>query len=405
MALAAAFLVAAGVAGLVPHDTARWLPLHLALVGALLCAVSGATQFLAVTWGAAPAPRRLWVGAQRCLIGWGAVFVVVGRERDDDVVTAVGGASVLSGLAVLGALLAGIARAAIQPRVRPAIVAYLIAIALGMVGAGLGTWLSSGGGGSEVGRLRDIHATVNLLGLAGFVIAGTLPMFVATQAKTKMSRRNTAPAQFSVQATMASGLALTVIGLLGTWDVVTAAGLGLYGAALVELTALLPRVGTKQLRWAGPRLVQSGAAISWWIGGVALAAVRAARGDPPFAGAVVPALVLGAYVQLIVAALAYIGPVLIGGGHVRLAANLRRTRSWVGLAAGNVATLAACVGSLPVLYGVAVTVWVIDGTARAMLLLADRAGRSEGTDRARTRRCRAARRPPGIRAITRRRCP
>ena len=59
--------------------------LHLALVGALVLAVSGATQFLAVTWGAAPAPRRGPVVVQRWPVVAGAApHVTAGREARVD---------------------------------------------------------------------------------------------------------------------------------------------------------------------------------------------------------------------------------------------------------------------------------------------------------------------------------
>lgn len=372
LVLVAVYLVAAAVAGAVPHRTGRWLPLHLALAGALVLAVSGATQFLAVTWGAAPAPRRGTVVVQRWLVVAGAALVAVGREARVDPLTGLGGAGVAAGLVLLVVILAGIGRGAVQRRVRPTIAAYLIGAVLGVGGVGLGAVLGAGGGGRLYGQLRDVHETLNLLGLAGFVIAGTLPFFVATQAKTKASPRSTLAAQFGVQAAMAAGLAAAVAGLLGGWRGPAAAGLAVYGLSLVFLVTLLPRLGRKQFRWAGPRLVQAGAAIAWWIGAVVLATVHAAAGRSPFSGAVVPALVIGGYVQLLVAALSYLGPVLVGGGHERLAASFRLTRSWVGLAAGNVASAAACAGWVPHVYATAVAVWAVDGSVRAGLLIVSR---------------------------------
>jgi hypothetical protein len=82
--------------------------------------------------------------------------------------------------------------------------------------------------------------------------------------------------------------------------------------------------------------------------------------------------VVGGYVQLLVAALSYLGPVLVGGGHERLTASFRVTRSWIGPAAGNVATLAACAGLVPQVYAIAVAVWAVDGSVRAGLLIVSR---------------------------------
>jgi hypothetical protein len=338
------------------------------MAGGLVLAVSGATQFLAVTWGAAPAPPRRLVSVQRGMIVAGVIAVALGRERSLDAVTALGGVAVLGGLLVLAWLLIGIERGAVQRRARPAVVAYLTGVGLGVAGVGLGAVLGGGGGGHWYARLRDVHASLNLLGLAGFVVAGTLPFFVATQAKTKTSPRATFGAQFGVQAAMFAGLAAAIVGLLAQRPGLAAAGFAAYGASLIYLVTLLPRLGRKQFRWAGPRLVQAGAAIVWWLGAVALAAQHAAVGHSPFSGAVVPALVIGGYVQLIVAALSYLGPVLVGGGHERLAASFRLTRSPVGFVAGNVAAVAACASAPRALYAVALGVWTVDGAARAVLL-------------------------------------
>jgi nitrite reductase (NO-forming) len=233
--------------------------------------------------------------------------------------------------------------------------------------------LGAGQGGRWFERLRAVHETVNLLGLLGFVVAGTLPFFVATQARTKTSRRANRAAQIGVQTVMLVGLAATVTGLLVRSRIATAVGLAIYDASLVYLVTLLPRLGLKQLRWAGPRLVQAGAAIVWWIGAIALAAHHALVGHPPFSGAVLPALVIGGYVQLLVAALSYLGPVLVGGGAERLAASFRLTRSLVGLVAGNVAAAAACATLAWPLSGVAIAVWTVDGVARGGLLVLARA--------------------------------
>ena len=77
--------------------------------------------------------------------------------------------------------------------------------------------------------------------------------------------------------------------------------------------------------------------------------------------------------QLLVASLSYLGPVLVGGGAERLAASFRLTRSWAGLVAGNVVALAACAMWAWPVYVVALVLWVVDASARAALLLLARA--------------------------------
>lgn len=116
---------------------------------------------------------------------------------------------------------------------------------------------------------------------------------------------------------------------------VAAAGLAVYAAWIVLVAGLLPRPGRRQLAWAGPHLV------GLWAGiGVV---GRCGRGDHrrahrgraalPWRWLVV--LVLSGYGQILLASLAYVGPVLQGGGHERLTRNFSMTRSPLGLAAAT----------------------------------------------------------------------
>jgi hypothetical protein len=80
-------------------------------------------------------------------------------------------------------------------------------------------------------------------------------------------------------------------------------------------------------------------------------------------------LVIGGFAQILVASLAYLGPVLRGGGHQRLTAGFAITRSWVSLMAGNTAAAAAFAGHSAALVG-ALGIWIADIALRAGRLLA-----------------------------------
>jgi MFS family permease len=188
LAAALAFAVAAVGATVVPHRSGVWLPLHLFLAGSLLLAISGAAQFFAVTWSAGPSPSDRLAGTQRLLLAAGAAGVAVARERSSGVGVLLGGAAVLVALAVLAWALVGTVRPAVQRRFDAALGWYLSALGLGAVGISLGIALGTGAvSGPLAGRLRQAHALCNLIGLVGLVVAGTLPFFLATQAKMRMS--------------------------------------------------------------------------------------------------------------------------------------------------------------------------------------------------------------------------
>jgi nitrite reductase (NO-forming) len=365
LAMALAFAAAAAVAVVVPHNTGAWLPLHLFLVGALLLAISGATRLFAVTWSAAEPVRGLPVDAQRWLIAVGTVGLAVGRERDLPTgIVAASGLCVTAALVLLGGLLIVETRRARLRRYDPAVHFYLGAVAAGIVGTGLGAAMVTGRS-----SVRDAHVLVNLLGLVGLVIAGTLPFFTATQARMKMSRRATPRRLHLDLAWLALALTVATTGALTEHPAAVAVGLAAYAAGLLFLASTLPRPGRKQLRWAGPRLVQLAAGLGWWIGAVVFAAARAAVGQGVFPESLVVALVLGGYVQILVGSLAYLAPVLRGGGHVRLTAGFATTRSWLSLAAGNVAAVAWIAGH-PVVAVAAIVVLAADLLVRAAALAA-----------------------------------
>ncbi len=366
--LAVAFVVSATVAAATGAGDGSWLTLHLFLAGALLSAISGAAQLFAVTWAAGPAPSDRSALAQRVLLAAGVVALTVGRELHWPVaVPAAGGASVFSSMALLAWLLAREVRGGIQRRFDPALRWYLAALAAGMAGIALGVVRVMGGGQGLSERLRSAHLLLNLLGLVGLAIAGTLPFFTATEARVKMSPRATPRRQAALLATMGGFLVIAAAGLLGGHDASAAAGLGGYAAGLVATVAVLPAVRRKQIRWAGARLVHLAAGITWWLGAVCAAALRVARGDAPFSSTVVGVLVVGGFAQILVAALAYLGPVLRGGGHRRLSDGFALTRSWPGLAAANVAAAGVALGATAVA-GAAGAVWIVDALARVGLL-------------------------------------
>jgi hypothetical protein len=367
LTLAFVFAIAAPTVAVVPHRTGAWLPLHLFLVGGVLLAISGATQLLAVTWSASPAPAPAAAAAQRWLLAGATAGLAIAREsRAPHWLIAMFGGAVVASLAVLAALLVQVRARAVVDRYTPAIDAYLVALAFGVAGSVLGTAIAAGALAGSYSEVRSAHVAANLLGLVGLVIAGTVPYFVATQARVKQSARYSPAALRMVVAWMALASAATAGGLLARRPGVGAAGFFAYAAGIAALTTLLPVLHRKQFDWAGARLAQLLAGIAWWAVGVVLLGVHQLTGHPTEAVAVAT-LVVGGYAQVLVASLAYFGPVLRGGGHVRLSAGFSTTRSWAGFAAANVAAFGALL-DLPVLLGAAVAVWVVDTALRGAAL-------------------------------------
>jgi nitrite reductase (NO-forming) len=338
----------------------------LFLVGALLLAISGASRLFTITWSAAPPVTGGRIVAQRWLLAVGASGLAAGRELEWPVaILAAAGLCVTAGLLLLVSLLVTETRTAKVRRFRPAVAYYVTALVFGIIGTALGAALVTGRA-----DIRDPHVIVNLLGLVGLVIAGTLPFFVATQVRMKMHRRATPRQLHANLAWLATSTAVSAVAAYQEVNVVEGAALIAYAAGLVHIALLLPHPGAKQLAWAGPRLVQLGAGVAWWAGAVVVGAQHAFAGHDVFSEQLVVTLVVGGYVQILIASLAYLAPVLRGGGHVQLSAAFATTRSWVALAAANGAG-AAWVSGYPRVTCLALAVLAIDVVWRSGRLMVD----------------------------------
>lgn len=366
LAVAAAFTVAAATSVVVPHRTGPWLALHLFFTGALLEAISGATQLLGVTWSASAAPPRRLAAIQRIVLALGALALTTGHERGSIMVAVLGAVLVVSALVMLGVLLIGIRRSRSVDRFLPAIDAYLVAVLLGLLGSCVGALLVSRHQAAD-SAVETVHATTNLLGVIGIVIAATMPWFAATQARTRMNPRATSSRVRAVVATLAVSVTVADASTLAGVRELAGGALLVYAMGVMSLVALVPNLGHRQLTWAGPRLVQLLAGIAWWAVGVVLLGLDLLHGAPPSLRAV-EVLAVAAYGQILAASLAYLGPVLRGGGHRFLGQGFTLTRSWVGLVAANLAGIAALAGSSRLL-GVVVLAWIADLVWRAARLL------------------------------------
>jgi nitrite reductase (NO-forming) len=272
------------------------------------------------------------------------------------------GAAYLAGLVLLAGVLAVTARRGVERRFDAAVAAYLAALVAGTVGVALGVMMAVG---PPSVHLRADHVTLNLLGLVGLVVGGTMPFFAATVGRSRMAAHATSRRLLCAVAWQAAALATATLGLAADARGLATAGLIAYAAGVGAVLWLLPRPTRRQLHWAGPRLVALWAGSLWWVVAVAATAVEAGRGDGAvFDGRWLVVLVVGGYAQILWGSLAYLLPMLRGGGHEQLGRGFAAMRSWVGLGAANLAAVALAVEA-PALAAAGVGVWVLDTAVRA----------------------------------------
>lgn len=362
--IALAFIAAAAVVALFGAD--RWLPLHLFLAGGIVLAISGVSLMLTVTWSAAPAPANRWVIAQRTAITVGAAGVGAGRELDWPTwIVGSAGCLFVAGLVLLAVLLVNTVRRGVERRFDVPVAYYVAAMVAGIAAVSVGIVMAI----DEVTTdLRSAHVTLNLLGLVGLVIGGTLPFFSATVGRVKIARRARPKRLTALLGWQALALSATTIGLAGGTRAVAVIGLSAYAVGVAVVMWMLPRPTRRQFDWAGPRQIALWAGTAWWIAAVVASTVEVARDESIiFYGRWLLVLVIAGYAQILWGSLAYLLPMLRGGGHERLSAGFAATRSWVGLAAANLAGLAFAL-SAEFAGAVFVGVWVVDAAVRAARL-------------------------------------
>ncbi|MDA8368681.1 MAG: multicopper oxidase domain-containing protein [Nocardiopsaceae bacterium] len=314
-------LTAAAMAAGDHLPVAPWLAIHVFLLGAVTNAIVTWTEHFATALLRLPAPARWWPVARLAALNAGIAAVLLGAAAGYPAV-AVGGAVVVVGV-VAGhtAVLIKQARRALGGRF-----AYLVnwytcsGIAL-VVGGTLGGLLVSGvlpGVWEE--RLTAAHAHTNLFGWVGLTVLGTLFTLWPTVLRTRIVDGVAGPARRALPLAVA-GLTLAVAGLAAGLRWAAAAGVVLYAAAAV--LALVPFVRTaRQRRPHNGAAWMLAAGVGWFVAALAAdAAIVATRPPEEIAGAVeplLPLLLAGFIGQVLIGALTFLLPVVLGGGPAAL---------------------------------------------------------------------------------------
>ncbi len=165
-----------------------WLPLHLALAGAVSAAISGNMQSFAAALSAGPSPPRAASAIQFVLMNAGALLVAVGYPARTPLVVALGGGAFAAGAVLLAIMVIGSWRRGINRRHGVAIALYVAAAGAVLAGAGIGALLGSGSVSDPATwlGLRSAHVVLNLLGWASLAIVGTLSTFLPTVIRVRM---------------------------------------------------------------------------------------------------------------------------------------------------------------------------------------------------------------------------
>ncbi len=310
-----------------------WLMVHMVLLGALThAAMVWSTHFAQALLKNRPDLDPRPVQSARLALLFGGVSLVLGGVWFGRLPVAIAGAiGVVVAVGWHGIQLWRRLRGSLAARFRVTIYYYLVAAACVPIGATYGVLLANAPAEEMHGRFLVAHTTAMALGWIGLTVTGTLVTLWPTMLRTKMDDRAERLAQ---QALPIMGLAVATV--------ITAATLGSRPAVVAGLVAYL-----SGLAWWGRALLRPArarsprematlsvlAALTWglvalcWI--VATVALR--DGWPGVAATYgVPAAMLAAGfgAQLLVGALSYLIPSVIGGGPAAVRAAGRWVDRW-----------------------------------------------------------------------------
>lgn len=291
----------------------RWLPLHLALLGAASQLIAGGQIMFSGTLSMAPPVRRRHIVGSLFLLNLGVASIAVGRISGDFPIVGLGVTAFLSGTVWSGLVADSRWRRGLGTRFRVTRIYYALAGASIVIGGSAGGILALGllTGGQSQNSHRLMHMAFNLLGWAGMTIVGTavslLPAVLRTRA---VQPRSLAWAPW----TMFAGLVLVAGGISVGLEWLAAAGGAVLLAGLSPFGILAARVATSPRRFPVPVAAWHLLAAIWWLGMVSVVQIwfLAAGDSGALADLWLVGLAGGTVIQAILGAWSFLLPMASG---------------------------------------------------------------------------------------------
>lgn len=336
-----------------------WAPLHAALLGALGSAITIWSAHFADTllhrpaWGGA-----LMLNGRLGLHSVGAALVITGVCINSQIVIGVG-ASCVAVSATLGVVAMVVQkRRAVAARMAALVDYYICSLSYLMVGALAGwsiKYFDFKGQAAWSNRMYLAHVPIMVLGVLGITVLGTLVVLWPTMLRTKMEP--TAPRQ-AQRALPGLALAVAVIAFSGLWRPLAGIGALLYLLSAVAVVAPLWRTGARKgvTNYAGLSTAAALAWLAWCVIRLGVGVSYAANDDAARAVAhgLRLAVVSSFALQILLAALSFLTPVMLGGGPAmsRLTHAIMDRYTWWRITTINLCLALACLPLPPAVRGV-----------------------------------------------------
>ena len=296
----------------------RWLLVHMATLGLasnsiLIWGQHFTDSLLRAKPDKSARLRQVW---RIRVLNLGIVVTCVGMVATWPWVTTVGATVVGVAIASYAISLLWQHRRALPARFGKVVHWYAAAAALLPVGAVLGALMSFSQPEPWQGRLMLAHVVLNVLGFVGLTATATLLTLWPTMLRTPMRPWSERLHRFALPGLMA-GVLVASTGAVGGWKWVAVVGFGLWLAGFGAIVT--PGVATAARKPPRDFPTWSVAAAMAWVGGCVVwlgwQVATAPRGlDADAVSAVTAPLIAGGLVQLVLGAMSYLMPMVMGGG-------------------------------------------------------------------------------------------
>ncbi|WP_166982201.1 multicopper oxidase domain-containing protein [Paramicrobacterium fandaimingii] len=315
-----------------PYST--WLMVHVTMLGAVSTAILIWSQHFADTLTRRQAPGgRVSLGIRLGLHTVGAVGVVAGILLSVMPVILAGAVLVAAAALTHATVMTLQLRGALTSRFGPLVRFYAISALWLVVGVGLGFWMSQLPADDPLrSRLFVAHVAVNLLGWVGTTVLGTVILFWPTVLHARMRPTDGRQSPL-VLTTSIFGIVLVLAGAAAGVLPLVAVGAAVWLAALglVLFEGIRQAKDAARLSYAG---LSIGAALCWLAVAVVFLAVGAGTAQTWPAAVerlawIVQPFIAGFAVQIVLGALSYLLPVIMGRPNARKATETELDRGAV----------------------------------------------------------------------------
>jgi nitrite reductase (NO-forming) len=312
----------------VDFGTHRWLVVHLFLLGSVTNCIVTWTEHFTVTLLRVPQPSRKSSAWRLVALNLAIVLSLIGVSTKVGALIVVGAVSVMAVVAAHAYNLFRLSKRALQNRFAGTVRFYLAGAACLVIGIVFGA-LSAFQKDGSISRdsLHAAHLHANLFGWIAVTVLGTFFTFWPTILRTKMADGVMKVARRSLPLLLI-GISAAAIALSVNQQLFALFGMLLYGIGIAVASLPFMRTWRQKAPFDLPSYAVSFSAM-WLVAGVvsdilALALTASLRDYVHWLDRFVPAFLIGFVAQLLLGALTFLVPVILGGGPASVRKHIER---------------------------------------------------------------------------------